>query len=341
MDFKNILKQLKQNLNIDETYTKPTRTKETIINDFVKSNTYPKQDFNFMADLLYLPTTKKGFKYLLVAVDLWSNEVEAEPLKNKDPEDIVNAFETIFKRGTLKKPFSSIRTDAGTEFKGKFEKYCFEHSILHRVSLPNRHKQTGNVENSNKIIARLLNGVMNAKEAETGKIYREWDKVLKQIITALNSRKRPDENPYKKQYPLPTEKTPKFKIGDIVIYKLEVPRNALNNNQPTNNFRVGDYRWNYKAPKEIKKILYYENNIRYILNTLPNVSYAENELKKAVIQAEKFDVKEIIGKKLKDGITYYKVWWKGYLKKDSTFEPEEQLIDDGFEAEIDKYEMTH
>ena len=94
---------------------------------------------------------------------------------------------------------------------------------------------------------------MNAKEAETGKIYREWDKVLKQIITALNSRKRPDENPYKKQYPLPTEKTPKFKIGDIVIYKLEVPRNALNNNQPTNNFRVGDYRWNYKAPKEIKK----------------------------------------------------------------------------------------
>ena len=150
-----------------------------------------------MADLLYLPTTKKGFKYLLVAVDLWSNEVEAEPLKNKDPEDIVNAFETIFKRGTLKKPFASIRTDAGTEFKGKFEKYCFEHSILHRVSLPNRHKQTGNVENSNKIIARLLNGVMNAKEAETGKIYREWDKVLKQIITALNSRKRPDENPYK------------------------------------------------------------------------------------------------------------------------------------------------
>jgi hypothetical protein len=27
----------------------------------------------------------------------------------------------------------------------------------------------GNVENANKIIARLLNGVMNAKEASTGK----------------------------------------------------------------------------------------------------------------------------------------------------------------------------
>jgi hypothetical protein len=103
MNFKNILKQLKQNLNIYETFAKPIRTKNTIINDHVKSNTFPEQDYNLMADLLHLPTTKTGFKYLLVVVDLWSNEVEAEPLKNKDADDVLNGFETIFKRKIIKK----------------------------------------------------------------------------------------------------------------------------------------------------------------------------------------------------------------------------------------------
>ena len=34
---------------------------------------------------------------------------------------------------------------------------------------------------------------------------------------------------------------------------------------------------------------------------------------------------------------YYLIWWSGYLKKDATWEPEKQLIEDGLKKEIDDY----
>ena len=71
---------------------------------------------------------------------------------------------------------------------------------------------------------------------------------------------------------------PKYKVGDVVFYKSERPRNALGEIQPTNNFRQGDYRYNIKDAKMIKAILHYPQNIRYILDGKPKVSYAESEL---------------------------------------------------------------
>ena len=76
-----------------------------------------------------------------------------------------------------------------------------------------------------------------------------------------------------------TDSKPKFKINDVVFFKSEKPRNALGQVQPTNNFREGDYRFDITNPKTIKQILYYPNNIRYILDTKNNVSYTAPELK--------------------------------------------------------------
>ena len=47
---------------------------------------------------------------------------------------------------------------------------------------------------------------------------------------------------------------PKFKIGDIVHYKLVYPQDALRNKQPTANFRVGDYRWSVAVKKIVKVV---------------------------------------------------------------------------------------
>jgi hypothetical protein len=70
--------KLIKKLGINEKYTKPIKKP---IFDKVRENTYPKANYNYMADLLHLPTTKEGFSYLLVIVDLWSNEFDMEPLK--------------------------------------------------------------------------------------------------------------------------------------------------------------------------------------------------------------------------------------------------------------------
>ena len=42
----------------------------------------------------------------------------------------------------------------------------------------------------------------------------------------------------------PINAVPKYKVGDLVYYRSEVPLDAFGNKQNTSNFRMGDYRWN-------------------------------------------------------------------------------------------------
>jgi hypothetical protein len=160
-----------QALNIDETHSKPVKIKKAFSK--VKDNIPLIADYNFMADLLHLPETKKGYLYLLVVVDLATDEFDIEPLTNNKSLTIVTAMKNIFKRKYLKKPYASIRTDGGAEFKDAFDKFCYENSILHKVGIAGRHQQMSNVERLNRELGRLLNGYMNAIEEQTGKTYKE------------------------------------------------------------------------------------------------------------------------------------------------------------------------
>lgn len=131
----------------------------------------------------------------------------------------------------------------------------------------------------------------------------------------------------------------KYKVGDLVYVALETPENALGQKMK-GLFRNGDYRLT-KEPHKILKILYYHGPpyYRYIVNGFDGVSYQEAELKPAKGETdEKFKVKKIIGKKTIKKVLYYKVWWKGYPKKEATFEPATNLIEDGLQAYIDAYE---
>ena len=70
-----------QKLGIDEKYSKPVKIKKEFSK--VKDNIPLIQDYNFMADILELPETNKGFKYLLVVVDLATDEFYIEPMKKR------------------------------------------------------------------------------------------------------------------------------------------------------------------------------------------------------------------------------------------------------------------
>lgn len=267
-------KRLLARFNIDETFTKPPK----VVFDSVKANTFPMGGYNYMADVLYLPTTKKKYKYLLTMIDIWSNNIDFEPIKDKQSKTVLDAMKTIFKRDIMPKPQASIRTDGGSEFKDVFHKYLHDESILHRVSEPYRHNQTANVERLNRTLGRFLNGYMNAKEVETGKVFREWTDIIDELREGLNNAtiKLDDEDPYSVAFPK-VKTSSKYKVGDSVYYKSEVPLNALNGKQNTKQFRTGDIRYNLNA-KKIKSIVYYPKNVRYILSGKPNVSYAESEL---------------------------------------------------------------
>jgi hypothetical protein len=284
--------KLLNDLKIDETFTKPQKRKLPPNQyNHVKDNIPMISDYNMMADLLFLPSDN-GNKYLLVIVDLATNNFDCEPIKNKNASTVLAAMEKCFKRNYIKQPKASIRTDAGKEFKGVFHKWLYDHNILHKVGLPGRHNQMANVENLNKQLGRLLNGFMNAVEVKTGKTSKKWIAALPIIRKQLNDIREldmPDEPEDVDIIPFdPYVKTkngkyimlkPKYKIGQKVFYVSPLPLTALGKKQPTTNFRVGDRQWSADSHK-IKEIYSYANpsRYRYGLSEMNNVSFMEHEL---------------------------------------------------------------
>lgn len=337
VDFKKLMKTLK----IDETFTKPTKKYKF---DKVKENTFPQQDFNFMADILMLPIIKETKqRYLLVVVDLWSNEFDIEPLITKTAKECLEAFKTIIKRPYLKLPQGSIRTDNGGEFKDVFHTFLKDNNINHRLSNPHRHKQNANVESLNLQLGRIFMTYLTNMELKTKNPYHKWTDILEIVRVELNKvRKIPDGNPFNLEPILYNDDIPKFKVGDVVIHKLDHPKNAMGRNETTEQFRQGDIRWDLNNKLKIIKVLNYPNNNRYILNKIKNVSFVEAELKLSNAKEEYFEIKQILDRyynKNKKSY-YYKIWWKGYLKKDTTWEPYKKLIEDGFIKELNEFDSS-
>lgn len=330
------LDKLIKDLGIDESLTKVVKGDKVFTH--VKDVIPEKEDYNFAADLLMLPETDKGYRYLLVVVDLWTDLFDIEPLKTKEPKEVLAAMKKMFKRKYLDKPYASIATDSGSEFKGVFNKWMYDESIFHKVAKKGRHTQMGNVERLNRTLGRLFNGLMNKKEEETRKKFVNWDQFVDVVRTSLNEyreerikeirKEKPTEKAQIKEFNAQS-KEPKFKVGDVVRYKLDVPEDALGN-ELSGKFREGDRRWS-KDVRKIKTVAQYDGLVpyRYILEGMDNVSYTENQLK---LVADKKDttykVKEIIGERQRNKKKEYLIHWKGYKKEESTWEPVANLIED-------------
>ena len=66
----------------------------------------------------------KGFKYLLMVIDIFSKYGWIIPLKNKKTESVSLAFDHIFKKS--KRKYEKLWTDKGSEFISKHFKDFFE-----------------------------------------------------------------------------------------------------------------------------------------------------------------------------------------------------------------------
>jgi len=336
--FKSIL----DNLNIDETLTK-SKPKQKGYNKFANS-VVPEEDFNYMTDLLQLPKTKEGFQYLFVITDLATNKFDIEPIKDTKSESAVKALKTIVKRGILKLPEISIKSDGGSEFKGAFDTYLKKEGIYHSVGTAYRKTQLAPVERLNRSLARLLMNYLNKKEVETRGVYMNWTDILPTIRTDLNEFRERDidklkEYQSKSYFDASKAKTPEFNIGDVVHYKLMKPVTIRGHQIKDTKFREGDRRFSIDT-KEVINILYYPDEpfYRYKLKGLPHISFSSNELKTGTNKETTYVVKAIIGSKQMNKIKYYLVWYKGELKKDASYQKASDLIEDGLHPMIDLYE---
>jgi hypothetical protein len=235
---------------------------------------------------------------LFVICDLATNAFDIEPIKSKDAAVITKAMLKCFSREYVKQPYASIKTDGGSEFKSVFHKWLYDHDILHKVALADRHKSMSVVESLNKQLGRFIMGYLSQIEEKTGKISKNWlpcvDIIRKQLNEIRIDKSLPkDITSY--NYPIFDNtyfdsktksiklKDPKYKIGDMVYRAWDAPRDNFNKKQNTAAFRQGDVTFE-KEPREIINIFYMSGSgpcYRYYLNGLKNVSYTEQELMKA------------------------------------------------------------
>jgi hypothetical protein len=304
------MKGLKQSFSIDDTYTKlyrrPTSSSQMTK---VKDQIPLIEDYNYMADILYLPTDKFGFNKLLVICDIARDDFDIEKMKGETAEEALSAFKKMQKRNIIKIPYASLLTDGGSSFKGVFHKYLYENGVNHRVARVGRHHQLSNVDSLCRQLGSLFNGIMNKKEEETGKVSKAWTHAIDEVREKLNKYRisrgvkvPKDITTY--EYPIfdnlepkiKNKKTgggdinddnqqyslikPKYKVGDLVNVLLEEPQTILGKKQPTKTFRMQDLRLEKKKRKVIK-VLYYSGpqKYRYLIEGLPNASYVESELK--------------------------------------------------------------
>jgi hypothetical protein len=342
-------KDIINSLEIDETYTQ-IKKRPKHYNKFIDS-IVPIEHYNYMSDLIELPKSKQGFKYLLVVMDLATNKFDIEPMKNKDDETTLKAFKTLLKRKILILPEISLKTDNGTEFKGEFHKFLKEKEIFHKYSMPYRKTQMAPVESLNSSIGRILMNYLNKKTMELNdknidETYTNWTDILPEIRKDLNKyRERDLKELIKYQEELnfnPYEsKTPKYKIGDVVHYQLDKPQTIKGEKLDTK-FRHGDRRFSIDSRKIIN-ILQYPNQpyYRYKLFEMPHVSFTDSQLIPSTKEDNYLSVKKIIGKKTENKKLYYLVWFKGELKKQALYLSKDNLIEDGFEDEIKEFEKEN
>ncbi len=150
-DFYNdIKKNSKANNELNQLYKKPVpeRRIHTPQAQVLVKNIY------YQADVLYMPEDK-GFKYMLVCIDMYDGTLDAEPIKEVQPNNIIEAFKNIFKRPYLKFP-KFITLDKGHEFKGdEIVNYFKSNGTNIKYALTGRSRQLANVERANQKIATI------------------------------------------------------------------------------------------------------------------------------------------------------------------------------------------
>ncbi|XP_035832796.1 uncharacterized protein LOC118481696 [Helianthus annuus] len=120
----------------------------------------------------------RGNRYILVAVDYVSKWVEAEALPTNDARVVVRFLRRLFARfGTPK----SLISDRGTHFcNSQMEKVLKRYGVTHRLSTAYHPQTSGQVENSNRGIKRIL-------EKTVGNSRIDWSEKLDDALWAFRT----------------------------------------------------------------------------------------------------------------------------------------------------------
>jgi hypothetical protein len=121
-----------------------------------KPITAPDPGIEIMIDLLDMTKFGKkngGNNWIMIASDVFSRRAWAEPVKSKEPKNVLPALKSILSKAGKPEVISS---DQGGEFKGVVGAYLEEHNIVHRTAPVGDHKRLGVIDNFSKRLKNTL-----------------------------------------------------------------------------------------------------------------------------------------------------------------------------------------
>lgn len=226
------------------------------------------------SDILFI-TNDKGFKYILVVVDVGTRLTDAVPLKTKTAQSVKSALEKIYSRGILEFP-SFFECDDGSEFHGVTKKYLVDGGSGVRYGKAGRSRQQGLVEKRNQQIGNEIMFRQLVRELKTKKVNSQWLKDLPDIIKNLNRKFGRDETKEPEvDYPRITKRNKDLLFeGDEVRVILDKPQNLFGK-KLIGNFRSADIRWSPKTYEIDRIILRPDQPPMYLVN---KIAYTRGQL---------------------------------------------------------------
>ncbi len=164
-------------LQSQETYTEHRQIKHKFSTQSVIASSVNYQWDIDLASMISLSKYNRGYKYFLLCIDCLSRYAYTRPLKSKQPEEIIKAFENIFSTNPIPE---RIRSDKGKEFTAKitlkmYEKFNIKHFTSNNLS------KASLAERCIKSLKGKLTKAMHARGSHV------WEDLLPKVTESYNS----------------------------------------------------------------------------------------------------------------------------------------------------------
>ena len=287
----------------------------------------------------------RGFKWLLVAVDLFSKKVWARALKDKKAglnADVVKAFKSILDE--MKQTPTTVRSDRGSEFISKaFQDLLKQNNIKQILSQPGKPWSNGQVEKMNQTLKRIIKKYRFVDN-------KDWVKLLPDILENINNVpndttglspndiiadkslwEQVNDNITGKVKKFTNTDVPKFEVGDIVrvqmpsgsdtnwsreVFKIEEIFRPRTVSSFAPSYFISDMRGKLVSEKGVIKRFYNEDLLK-----IPDIEEEDDH-------DNKFTISRIVRPTVRNNVPSYEIRWKNYTAKDNTIEPRDNLLED-------------
>jgi hypothetical protein len=168
----------------------------------------------------------KGFKYIFIAVDIFTRQARAEPIKAKTAENTSAILAKILQEAKPK----VIYSDDGSEWKGQFKKLLQENDIIHVVNDYGDHNSLGIIDRFSRTFKTMIAKYMTGEET------KKWHDILQKLIRIYNNSPHTALEGVK-----PSEATKGNNLVNIGTMNFEKAVHNKEVDKQSNEINVGDY----------------------------------------------------------------------------------------------------